>query len=107
MIQRMGQENNFEVVISDDSKEYYTKDKLKQFRVVIHLLTTGEIFDKDENYVAAIGKANDLKPRDVAVSKDKIGEAPRETRLLARPAGVNAFVLIGVPSAIMPFFATG
>lgn len=30
------------------------------------------IFDKDENYVAAIGKVNDLKPRDVAVSKDKI-----------------------------------
>ncbi len=30
------------------------------------------IFDKDENYVAAIGKAGDLKPRDVAVSTDKI-----------------------------------
>ncbi len=30
------------------------------------------IFDKDENYVAAIGKLNELKPRDVAVSQDKI-----------------------------------
>ncbi|HEX7655024.1 MAG TPA: 6-bladed beta-propeller [Verrucomicrobiae bacterium] len=30
------------------------------------------IFDKDENYVATIGKSGDMKPRDVAVGKDKI-----------------------------------
>lgn len=30
------------------------------------------IFDKDENYVAAIGKLDEMKPRDVAVSNDRI-----------------------------------
>jgi len=30
------------------------------------------IFDSKENYVAAIGKVDEMKPRDVAVSKDKI-----------------------------------
>lgn len=30
------------------------------------------IFDKDENFVAAIGKVNEMKPRDVAVGADKI-----------------------------------
>jgi DNA-binding beta-propeller fold protein YncE len=30
------------------------------------------IFDKDENFVAALGKANEMKPRDVAVGPDKI-----------------------------------
>jgi DNA-binding beta-propeller fold protein YncE len=30
------------------------------------------IFDKDENYVAAMGKLGEMKPRDVAVSSDRI-----------------------------------
>lgn len=30
------------------------------------------IYDKNENYVAAIGKLGEMKPRDVAVSKDRI-----------------------------------
>jgi len=30
------------------------------------------VYDKDENYVAAIGKLQEMKPRDVAVSKDRI-----------------------------------
>jgi len=30
------------------------------------------LFDKDENYVAAIGKLGEMKPRDVAVSQDRI-----------------------------------
>lgn len=30
------------------------------------------IFDKDQNYVAAIGKIGEMKPRDVVVSKDRI-----------------------------------
>jgi DNA-binding beta-propeller fold protein YncE len=30
------------------------------------------IFDRDENYVAALGKAGEMKPRDVAVSQDRI-----------------------------------
>ena len=30
------------------------------------------IFDKDQNYVAALGKLGEMKPRDVAVGKDRI-----------------------------------
>ena len=30
------------------------------------------IYDKDENYVAAVGKLGEMKPRDVAVTKDRI-----------------------------------
>jgi len=30
------------------------------------------VYDKNENYVSAIGKSGELKPRDVAVSKDRV-----------------------------------
>jgi DNA-binding beta-propeller fold protein YncE len=38
------------------------------------------IFDKNESYVAAMGKAGEMKPRDVAVSKDRIYVADLMTR---------------------------
>jgi DNA-binding beta-propeller fold protein YncE len=38
------------------------------------------IFDKDENFVAALGKAGEMKPRDVAVSKDRIYVADLQAR---------------------------
>ena len=37
------------------------------------------IYDKDQNYVAAIGKIGEMKPRDVAVSKDRIYVADIES----------------------------
>jgi len=47
----------------DDAGNFYVADSGRDQVVV---------FDKDENYVAAMGKLGEMKPRDVAVSKDRI-----------------------------------
>jgi len=47
----------------DDDENFYVADSGRDQVVV---------FDKDQNYVAAIGKLGEMKPRDVAVDKNRI-----------------------------------
>jgi len=57
------------------------------------------VFDKNENYVGAIGKTGELKPRDVVVGKDRIYIADFITHgIRAYDKGTREF-LFSIPSA--------
>jgi len=54
------------------------------------------VYDKDENYVAAIGKLGEMKPRDVAVTKDRIYVADiqnHNVHVYDRATRANLFVI--------------